>query len=58
MSMSLPSGSEKDLVRVASASQRRATLSYQPQTETSPLVADLAEKTLVSVQVSAEGFAT
>jgi hypothetical protein len=60
MSMSLPSGSGQDLLRMASAAQRRATLSYHPQIEAIPLIGDfaLSEKTLMSMQISPEDIMT
>ena len=60
MSMSLPSGSGQDLARMASAAQRRATLSYHPKLEAVPFLADLAvsEKAIMAVQMSAEEVLT
>ena len=60
MSMSLPSGSGQDLLRMASTAQRRATLSYHVQIEAIPLIADLAaaEKTLMAMQISPEDILT
>lgn len=56
MSMSLPSGTDKDLFRESSAAQRRATLSYPPRTDASRFVREfsLGEKIPVLVQVPSE----
>lgn len=54
MSMALPSGPGHDFLRLASAAQRRATLSHHQHADSAPFLCDFGftEKALMAMHIS------